>query len=130
MRTCRLLLPILPWFAACSTMPESSVSDPQPARARAALATFTVENHYREQLTIFYRFASAPGAETGVGQVPAHTTAAMAPVPAGEPLILIARTPAGTQLVLPQRTFAIDDHWTWRIDADARFIRPDSMDGP
>jgi hypothetical protein len=49
----------------------------------------------------------------------------MAPVPAGEALILIARTPTGTELLLPPRTFQLGDHWVWPIPADARFRRPD-----
>jgi hypothetical protein len=50
----------------------------------------------------------------------------MAPVPAGEPLILSARTASGAELTLPPRTFAIDGTWTWRIERTARFVQPQS----
>ncbi|MGH7447550.1 MAG: hypothetical protein ACRELT_08315, partial [Longimicrobiales bacterium] len=101
--------------------------DPDPERARAALATLHVDNRTRDRLAIAYRLAGHTG-EVGIGHVDAAAHAEMAPVPAGEPLILIARTPAGAELVLPPRTFVIDGTWTWLIPRDARFApaRPDS----
>jgi hypothetical protein len=50
----------------------------------------------------------------------------MAPVPAGEPLVLIARTADGAELALPPRTLAIDGSWTWLIERSARFLRDSS----
>jgi hypothetical protein len=54
-------------------------------------------------------------------------SAALAPVPAGELIVLTARTDAGGELVLPPRTFAIDAEWTWEIPAGTPFgarVRP------
>lgn len=99
--------------------------DPDPERARAALATLRVDNHTAERVTIFYRHAGRTG-EVGVGHVDGGDAADMAPVPAGEPLILVARTAAGAELILAPRTFVIDRAWTWRIERGSRFIHPDT----
>lgn len=98
--------------------------DPDPERARAALATLYVDNQSGHQLVISYRIAGHTTGHVGIGRVDAASSAEMAPVPAGEPLILSARTPAGTELTLPPRTFPIDGAWTWRIERDARFVPP------
>jgi hypothetical protein len=98
--------------------------DPDPERARAALATLHVDNQTAHQLTISYRIAGRAGGQVGIGRVAAASNAEMAPVPAGEPLILIARTSAGAELSLPPRTFVIDSAWTWHIEPGARFIPP------
>lgn len=99
--------------------------DPDPERARAALATLRVDNQTTERIAILYRHAGRTG-EVGVGHVEAGGSAEMAPVPAGEPLILVARTGAGAELVLAPRTFVIDSAWTWSIERGSRFIHPDS----
>jgi hypothetical protein len=98
--------------------------DPDPERARAALATLRVDNQTTERVAILYRHAGRTG-EVGVGHVDAGEAADMAPVPAGEPLILVARTAAGAELVLAPRTFVIDSAWTWKIESGSRFIQPD-----
>jgi hypothetical protein len=113
-------------IAACaSATPEDVGGEPQPARVRAALATMVVDNRTVEALAIYYRLTAPPATEVRVGHAPARATARMAPVPAGEALILIARTTAGAELVMPPRTFALDDDWVWEIAADARFITRD-----
>lgn len=99
-------------------------SEPDPDRARAALATIHVDNQTTARLDVLYRPAVRAGATVGIGRVDAAATAEMAPVPAGEPLILIARTAAGGELELSPRTFPIDGVWTWRIERSARFSRP------
>jgi hypothetical protein len=99
--------------------------DPDPERARAALATLRVDNHTTDRIAILYRHAGRTG-EVGVGHVDAGDSADMAPVPAGEPLILVARTAAGAELVLAPRTFVIDSAWTWSIERGSRFIHPDT----
>lgn len=98
--------------------------EPDPDRARAALATLRVANETSEELAILYRIANRSDAQVGVGRVHPESIAEMAPVPAGEPLILIARTDRGTELTLPPRTFEIDGAWTWRIERGARFVPP------
>jgi hypothetical protein len=113
--------------SACSTRTAvPTVSDPDPERARAALATLVVENRTAERLEILYRHAGRGGAIVGVGHVAGGQTAEMAPVPAGESLVLIARTADGAELVLPPRTLAIDGSWTWLIERSARFLRDSS----
>jgi hypothetical protein len=99
-------------------------SEPDPQRARAALATLHVDNQSPHSLTVSYRIAGSGGGRVEIGRVDASSHAEMAPVPAGEPLILTARTSAGAELILAPRTFTIDGSWTWRIDRAARFIVP------
>jgi hypothetical protein len=94
--------------------------EPEPARARAALATVSVDNHSAERVTISYRIAGRP-AEVAIGQVAPQSSAVLAPVPAGEPLLLIARTAAGASLSLSARAFPIDGTWTWTIPRNAVF---------
>ncbi|CAN5763963.1 hypothetical protein BH23GEM9_BH23GEM9_34940 [soil metagenome] len=125
----RLIIPVL--IGACATAPDAPLpGEPEPARARAALATVRVDNQSREPLTILYRIAGRGSAEVAIGNVAALTAAALAPVPAGEPLLLIARTATGAELALPAQAFAIDSDWTWNIHADSRFIRPQSEAAP
>jgi hypothetical protein len=130
MNKVQLLLSLM-LVAACSAPPEPSPPRaPEPLRARAALATLNVENATPHRLAVLYRFAVRGDAEVEVGQVPALARAELAPVPAGEPLVLIARTAAGAQLELPARSFDIDGEWTWRIPARARFVPRSNGDDP
>ena len=112
-------------FAACAQRSgPPPAPDPDPERARAALATVHVANETTHRLAVSYRIAGRTGGQVGIGHVDAGATAEMAPVPAGEPLILTARTATGAELTLPPRTFDIDGAWTWRIDRAARFVPP------
>lgn len=112
-------------YTGCSARGRApSAPDPDPERARAALATLHVDNQTSQQLDISYHIAGRSAARVVIGRVAADSRAEMAPVPAGEPLILVARTNAGTELTLPPRTFAIDGAWTWRIARNARFVPP------
>jgi hypothetical protein len=99
--------------------------DPDPERARAALATLRVDNQTTQRVAVFYRHVGRMG-EVGIGHVGAGEAADMAPVPAGEPLILVARNNAGDELMLAPRTFAIDGAWTWSIERGSRFVPPPS----
>jgi hypothetical protein len=101
--------------------------EPEPVRARAALATVFVINDTDSRVTVAYRVAGGAAPEVIVGRVAPTSSAALAPVPAGELIVLTARTDAGGELVLPPRTFAIDDEWTWEIPAGTPFgarVRP------
>lgn len=112
-------------LVACASASERpSPRDPDTTRARAALATLVVDNRSPEPITVLYRHTGRAATEVAVGQVRPRTVAQMAPVPAGEPLVLLARTSAGLELVLPPRSFTIDGVWTWIVPADARFSRP------
>jgi hypothetical protein len=109
---------------ACGAQVERPAApQPEPARARAALATLHVQNLTAERLTVLYRISGrAAAAEIAVGFVPPESSAVLAPVPAGEPIVLVARTEGGAEITLPARSFAIDGVWTWLIPAEARFI--------
>lgn len=85
---------------------------------RAALATVNVENRTDLHLTIAFRYATEPGGEVVIGAVPAGEVTEMAPVPAGEPITLLARGDGFEQRLAP-RSLEIDQVWTW-------IIRPDS----
>ena len=118
------LLCCLSLLACARATERTSARDPDPTRARAALATLVVDNRSAERLTVLYRFTGRAGTQVAIGQVRARSVSQMAPVPAGEPLVLLARTSAGLEFVLPPRSFTIDGLWTWVIPADTRFTRP------
>jgi hypothetical protein len=111
-------------LGGCAAEQTRPAAEPAPARARVALATLHVDNRTERPLTIIYRAAGRATPEVAVGRVDARAVAELAPVPAGEPLVLIARTSAGAELVLAPRSLAIGQHWTWRIPADAVFAPP------
>jgi hypothetical protein len=129
MRRLRFTLVLLAVGACYTPPPVTSSRDAEPARARAALATLHIDNRSAERLTVLYRIASRGAAEVVVGQVPARSFLEVAPVPAGEPLVLVARTAAGAELTLDSRAFQIDAEWTWVIAVDAPFQRAQA-DGP
>lgn len=111
-------------FVSCAARSaQPPAQDPDPERARAALATLRVDNKTTERIAIFYRHVGRMG-EVGIGHVDAGEAADMAPVPAGEPLVLVARNAAGNEFVLAPRTFAIDGAWTWSIEGGSRFVPP------
>jgi hypothetical protein len=111
--------------AACAQAPATlPAREPEPARARAALAAITVDNRTAERLTILYRLTTRPETEVVIGQVPPHSRLQVAPVPAGEALVLVARTTAGAELTLDARAFAIDGEWTWAVPSGTRFEQP------
>ncbi|HUF49900.1 MAG TPA: hypothetical protein VMN60_03645 [Longimicrobiales bacterium] len=122
------VLSLLVAACACAGAPSPAPPrEPEPARARAALATVLVDNRSAESLIVSYRLTGRTSSEVGIGRVAARAVAELAPVPAGEPLILTARTSGGAGLTLPARTFAIDSAWVWLIPEDARFVRSDTI---
>lgn len=130
MRTLHLVVLTL-LGSACTTTPERGPAPgPDPLRARAALATLRVDNETAASITVLYRISSSSTYSITVGRVAAGSVAVLAPVPAREPITLIARTDAGGELVLPARTFEIDAEWTWRIPPDTRFDRPAPLGVP
>ena len=96
----------------------------EASRHSAALATITVSNATTSTLTIVVRSAVPPVRDITIGRVNAGEHARMAPLPAGEPVILIARRPNGDELRLDVKTFAIDAEWTWQIPREAEFQAP------
>lgn len=84
---------------------------------RAALARLVVDNRTGVPLAIAFLYAAAPGGpggEVGVGTAPPDARTELAPVPADEPIVLIARGP-GFELRLEPRTLEIDQVWTWIV---------------
>lgn len=120
-----LALALFSGAAACAGLFHPAVT---PAREEqrhlAALATLQVQNETPRHLRIAFRPAAGPGGEVVVGAVGPDSTATLAPVPAGEPLILSAIADDSSRLVLPPRSFALNQVWTWRIPADASFVPP------
>ncbi|MGH7469938.1 MAG: hypothetical protein ACRENP_18470 [Longimicrobiales bacterium] len=93
-------------------------------RHRAALAELTVFNHTDQRLTIAFRSATPPVQEVVLGAVPPATRERVAPIPAGEPIILFARKGDGSELALEPRSFPLDETWTWDIPMSAVFRQP------
>jgi hypothetical protein len=113
---------LLACAAGCARTPAAPAArEPEPARARAALSALSVDNRTAEHVTILYRLTTRPDAEVVVGQVPPRSFREIAPVPAGEALILVARTASGAEVALDPRAFALGGEWTWLIPADTRF---------
>lgn len=113
------------FLGACASANTPSVLDTpvEAARHRAALAMISVSNETRTPLAIAFRTAVPPLQEVVIGRVEAGRVARLAPVPAGEPIVLIARRADGSSLELPPRLFSLDAEWTWEIADSARFIQ-------
>lgn len=119
-----LLLCLL--LGACAAAEPVVLDAPaEAARHRAALAMLAVANGTTSPLEIAFRTAAPPYQEVVIGRVAAGAEARLAPVPAGEPIALVARRPDGRELVLAPRLFSLDVEWTWRIPNDASFAYPE-----
>lgn len=121
---CALLFTLL--LPACSILSRSEppAIPADEARHRAALTLLTVFNHTEQRLTIAFRSGTPPAREVVLGAVPATTRDRVAPIPAGEPVILFARRDDGSELALEPRSYPIDTEWTWEIPATAVFRQP------
>lgn len=113
------------FLGACASANTPGVLDTpvEAARHRAALAMISVSNQTSTTLAIAFRTAVPPLQEVVIGRVEAGQIARLAPVPAGEPIVLIARRADGAALELAPRLFTLDAEWTWEIADSARFIR-------
>lgn len=110
--------------AACFTRSEPEVPGTPPEEFRAALTELTVVNQTTMRLSIGFRTA-AIGRSTIVGYIEPGQTTRTAPIPAGEPVALVAREPAGGEYTLAPHSFPVGGAWTWEIPATAAFRRPD-----
>jgi hypothetical protein len=119
-----LMLALMPPVACAAPAQVTVHRDPEPSRSRAALSTVFVENRTQHRLSISYRLATRSGSEVVVGTAPPDSVIRLAPLPAGEPLMLLARTQDGRQISVGPRSFLIETEWTWLIDATARFVQP------
>lgn len=122
----RWLAPVvLAGAVACGPPPVPEAVQPGDVGDRgAALAGVVVENRTGRRLAIAFRPAAAVGAEVVIGRVEPGERARMAPLPAEEPIILLAVDARGDAFTLSPRTFDIDAEWLWVIEADSRFVRP------
>ena len=93
----------------------------ETGRHRGALATLSVENASSRHLRITVRTVPGPAPEITVGEVPGGGDVTVAPIPAGEPVVLSAIADDSSRLSLSPRTFDIGERWTWRIAANAVF---------
>ena len=108
----------------CATQrgPEPGAAPTEAARHRAALATLSVENETDLALEIAFRTAVPPIQETIIGRVAANARAAMAPVPAGEPVIMVARRADGAEYLGKVQSFPLDGAVVWSIPKAATFL--------
>lgn len=98
---------------------------PTPGNVRAAaLARMTIENRTDRRVRIAYRLAGGAASSVTVGTVEPQSELRVAPVPAGEPLLIFAIDEQGARLSLPPRTLEIDEEWRWVIPLDAPFTQP------
>lgn len=111
------------FMAACASSGAPAVLDTpvEAARHRAALAIIFVSNETGAPLSIAFRTAVPPLQEVVIGKVEARRLARLAPVPSGEPIVLIARRSDGAVLELAPRIFSLDSEWTWEIAENAPF---------
>jgi hypothetical protein len=114
--------------ASASCAARAPVVEPpsEAARHRAALASVAVINDTRYPLAIVVRTAVPPIQETIIGRVAAEAHAPMAPVPAGEPVILVARRDDGAEYQAAVQSFPLDGSVAWRIPKDATFLLRDT----
>lgn len=85
---------------------------------RAALARLVVDNRTDFRLDVAFRYAVAPGGEVVVGSVAPGARTEVAPIPAEEPILLLARA-NGFERRLDPRSFQIDELWVWIITTEA-----------
>lgn len=118
------IVTIIGLFAATACAPRGQPPEPAPeaARHRAALASVSVDNQTSALLEIAFRTAVPPIQETVIGRVAPGSRAAMAPVPAGEPLILVARREDGAEYQAKVQSFPIDGTVEWSIPRNATFL--------
>ena len=110
---------------ACASVVRAPVDSPsEAARHKAALATVVVFNATTSDLTIAFRSASQSNQEIVIGRVGGGEKRSMAPVPAGEPIILIARTSDRSEFRLAAQSLPLDAEWVWQIPTDTRFQKP------
>lgn len=114
-------------LSGCGILPEPGppALPPEDGVNRAALSTVLVHNRTPDTLAILYRGTGPEDREIQIGRAIPNRTVPMAPVPAGEPILLLARRPDRAELVLPLRSYALDAEWLWDIPATAAFKDPE-----
>jgi hypothetical protein len=118
------LLLLLTQACALRRAPAELEIPEEAARHRAALATVIVSNATTSTLSIVFRAAPTLVQEVMIGTVSPGARVRLAPVPAGEPIVLVARKADGTELALEARSFPLDAEWVWEIAREATFKAP------
>jgi hypothetical protein len=116
-----VLLVIIAATIGCSARRPREDVPAETARHRAALASVTVVNETSLLLEIAFRTAVAPVQETIIGRSAPGSRVAMAPVPAGEPIILVARRNDGAEYQARIQSFPLDGAVVWSIPKNATF---------
>jgi len=120
-------IPLMLLLAGCGILPEQGPPElPSEVGAnRAALSVVLVHNRTPDTLAILYRGPGAEANEIQIGRAAPNVTVRMAPIPAGEPIRLLARRPDRAELVLPLRSYDLNAEWLWDIPATAAFVYPE-----
>lgn len=111
--------------AACAAHTPEPEAASEPGRHRAALASVTVVNETGLALEIAFRTANPPVQEIVIGRVSAGDRAPMAPVPAGEPIMFVARRQDGAEYQARIQSFPLDGAVVWNIPKNATFVIPE-----
>jgi hypothetical protein len=111
-------------LVACSARGVPTEVPTEAGRHRAALASVTVANETSLLLEIAFRTAVPPVQEIVIGRVAPGSKVAMAPVPGGEPIIMIARRDDGAEYQSKIQSFPLDGVVLWSIPKSATFVVP------
>ncbi len=112
--------------AACAARTEPPQAPGEMSRHRAALATVSVVNETDLELEVAFRTANPPVQEVVIGRIGAATRAEMAPIPAGEPIIFVARRSDGAEFQSRIQSFPVDGAVVWSIPKNATFAVPET----
>lgn len=110
---------------SCAARAPEPAAASEPGRHRAALASVTVVNETGLALEIAFRTANPPVQEIVIGRVSAGNRAPMAPVPAGEPIMFVARRQDGAEYQARIQSFPLDGAVVWNIPKNATFVIPE-----
>jgi hypothetical protein len=113
-------------LAGCAARSEPPLEADELGRHRAALASVTVVNETDLPLQIAFRTANPPIQEVVIGRVLPGQRAEMAPIPAGEPIIFVARRSDGAEFQARIQSFPLDGAVVWNIPKNATFAVPET----
>ena len=120
----KLLMVLATTAAGCGARTVPTETPTEPGRHRAALASVTVVNETSLLLEIAFRTAVPPVQEIVIGRVAPGSKVAMAPVPGGEPIVMIARRDDGAEYQSKIQSFPLDGVVVWTIPKSATFVVP------
>lgn len=117
----RTMLLLALCMTGCAARAPRNDAPAEAARHRAALASVTVVNETSLLLEIAFRSAVPPVQEIVIGRAAPGSRVAMAPVPAGEPILLVARRDDGAEYQARIQSFPLDGAVVWNIPRTATF---------